>query len=211
MDIKGSGTDKDEDLTDNYYACSFKKIYEGKQKSEDFDWLSFRNMCLTFMVLDDIGDRVSLIDKDFNIVLCNQTYYDYYRKNNSGVVGKKCYFVEYGRDKPCFEDDLECSVRRVLQTGKNNLRLEYSTDKEGNQIVNEVKTYPIKDNQGNTLLVLFAEKDVTESKRLERELEDKVQELQEFYDMAVGRELRMIELREEMDKLKLELGEYKKR
>ncbi len=61
------------------------------------------------------------------------------------------------------------------------------------------------------MLVLFAEKDVTESKRLERELEDKVQELQEFYDMAVGRELRMIELREEMDKLKLELGEYKKR
>ncbi len=211
MDINSSGTDKEETFTDIDHACIFKKILEGKYQSEDIDLFNIRNMCLTFGILDIIGDRVSLVDKDFNLVLYNQAYYDYYGKNNSGVFGKKCYFVEYGRDKPCFEDGLECPVTKVLQTGKNYLRLDYSTDKEGNQIVNEVKAYPINDNQGNAMLFLFAEKDVTTSKKLENELQEKVRELQEFYDIAIGRELRMMELKEEVDKLKSELSEYKKR
>lgn len=210
MDIECSGSKKEEAFTDIYYTCVFREILEGKEKCENFDWLKFRSMCLIFTLLDNIGDSVSLVDKEFNIVLCNQAFYDYYCKNNSGVAGKKCYYVEYGKDKPCFEEGEECSVMKVFQTGKNYLRLEYSKDKEGNQIVSEIKSYPIKDNQGNTLLVLFAEKDVTASKKLESELQEKVRELQEFYDIAIGRELRMIELREEVDKLKSQLEENKK-
>jgi hypothetical protein len=37
-----------------------------------------------------------------------------------------------------------------------------------------------------------------------------VKELEEFYDMAVGRELRMIELKEQIESLKEELEQYKK-
>ncbi|MBT9175296.1 MAG: hypothetical protein DDT22_00971 [candidate division WS2 bacterium] len=165
MDIKCSSTDKEETCTEKYYICIFKEILEGKHKSEDFDFINFRDMCLTFSVLDNIGDRVSLVDKDFNIILCNQAFYDYYGKNNSGVVGKKCFHVEYGKDKPCFEEGEECSVMKVFQTGKNYLRLEHSKNKEGKQVVSEIISYPIKDNQGNTLMVLFAEKDITESKK----------------------------------------------
>jgi len=53
--------------------------------------------------------------------------------------------------------------------------------------------------------------------RREKELKKKVKELEEFYDMAVGRELRMKELKEEMEDLKEEkerlkeaLDKYKK-
>ena len=43
----------------------------------------------------------------------------------------------------------------------------------------------------------------------EEELKKRVKELEEFYDMAVGREIRMIELKEEIEKLKKESGKYK--
>ena len=43
----------------------------------------------------------------------------------------------------------------------------------------------------------------------EEELKKRVKELEEFYDMAVGREIRMIELKEEIEKIKKELGKYK--
>jgi methyl-accepting chemotaxis protein len=43
----------------------------------------------------------------------------------------------------------------------------------------------------------------------EEELKKRVKELEEFYDMAVGRELRMIELKEEIESLKKELEKYK--
>jgi len=44
----------------------------------------------------------------------------------------------------------------------------------------------------------------------EKELTKKVKELEEFYELAVGRELRMKKLKEEIDRLKKELERLKK-
>jgi DNA-binding NtrC family response regulator len=49
-----------------------------------------------------------------------------------------------------------------------------------------------------------------ELQKREKELKKKVKELEEFYDMAVGRELRMKELKEEMEELREELKKCKK-
>jgi DNA-binding NtrC family response regulator len=43
----------------------------------------------------------------------------------------------------------------------------------------------------------------------QEELKNKVRELEEFYEMAVGRELRMIELKKEIERAKKELEKYK--
>lgn len=51
--------------------------------------------------------------------------------------------------------------------------------------------------------------DITERKCTEEEIKKRVKELEDFYRMAVGRETRMIELKEEIEKLKEELGKYK--
>jgi PAS domain S-box-containing protein len=60
--------------------------------------------------------------------------------------------------------------------------------------------------------------DITERKRTEesvkrneQEMKAKMNELEEFYQMAVGRELRMIELKEEIEKLETELNKYRKK
>ena len=42
-------------------------------------------------------------------------------------------------------------------------------------------------------------------KKNEKELKKRVQELEEFYDIAIGRELRMMELKQEYEKLREEL------
>jgi HD superfamily phosphodiesterase len=52
--------------------------------------------------------------------------------------------------------------------------------------------------------------DLTDRVKLEKDLEKRVKELEEFYDMAVGRELRMIELKEEIAHLREELARHKK-
>ncbi len=41
------------------------------------------------------------------------------------------------------------------------------------------------------------------------ELTKRVKELEEFYDIAVGRELRMVELKKEIAKLEKEFKKYK--
>lgn len=52
-------------------------------------------------------------------------------------------------------------------------------------------------------------RDVTDRKRAEREVKKRVKELEEFYSIAVGRELRMKDLKEEIEELKEELKKYK--
>jgi PAS domain S-box-containing protein len=58
------------------------------------------------------------------------------------------------------------------------------------------------------LLALFT--DITDRKKAEEEIHQRVKELEDFYTMAVGRELRMMELKEQIESLKEELEQYKK-
>jgi len=52
-------------------------------------------------------------------------------------------------------------------------------------------------------------RDITEHKKSEEEIKKRVNELEEFYDMAVGRELRMKQLKEENEELNEELEKLK--
>jgi two-component system NtrC family sensor kinase len=49
-----------------------------------------------------------------------------------------------------------------------------------------------------------------ELKKHQKELKKRVKELEEFYEIAVGRELRMKDLKEEIEELREELEKYKK-
>lgn len=52
--------------------------------------------------------------------------------------------------------------------------------------------------------------DITDRKRMERELQNNIAELEQFNKMAVGRELKMIELKSEVNDLLSELGREEK-
>ena len=54
------------------------------------------------------------------------------------------------------------------------------------------------------------EKGIAERKKMEKEVQKRIKELEDFYDMAIGRELKMIELKNEIKELKEELSKYKK-
>ncbi|MDP3296062.1 MAG: PAS domain-containing protein [Thermodesulfovibrionia bacterium] len=53
-------------------------------------------------------------------------------------------------------------------------------------------------------------RDITERKKAEEEIKKKVRELEEFYEMAVNRELRMKELKKEIKRLEEKLSKYEK-
>jgi PAS domain S-box-containing protein len=74
----------------------------------------------------------------------------------------------------------------------------------------------IMDGQGNVVEFQSVGRDITDRKQAEEalnksreELKERVKELEEFYQLAVGRELRMIELKQELEELKAERGNYK--
>ena len=58
------------------------------------------------------------------------------------------------------------------------------------------------------LLGIF--QDITEQKKAKEEIQKRIKELEEFYNMAIGRELRMIELKEQIEELQEELEKFKR-
>ncbi|MFH1025899.1 MAG: PAS domain S-box protein [Nitrospirota bacterium] len=80
--------------------------------------------------------------------------------------------------------------------------------KDGSVFYADINAFPIT-LSGKTYLAGFF-RDITESKKAEEEIQRRIKELEDFYDMAIGRELRMIELKEEIENRKEELAKYKK-
>jgi len=59
-----------------------------------------------------------------------------------------------------------------------------------------------RDGAGNVLGVFAAARDVTEQMRAQREVVERLAELERFQRLAVGRELKMIELKKEIEDFK---------
>lgn len=104
---------------------------------------------------------------------------------------------------------------RVTQTalktlnGKMHGAAEYVLNrKDGNKIYVEIKTVSIKSK--DEILSLSIVGDITESKRASNNLEKQAKELEKFNKLAIGRELKMIELKKEINSLLAELGRPKK-
>lgn len=156
-------------------------------------------------VLDSIGDALVVIDRDFKIILANQGYLTQTKNTLDEIIGKHCYELSHRIQRPCYERGEECTVKHVFETGKHHIAIHTHYDKEGNPIYVEANSYPFKDASGSVVYAIETIKDITEKVKLENELKNRIKELEEFYNMAIGRELKMTELKDEIEKLKEEL------
>jgi PAS domain S-box-containing protein len=86
---------------------------------------------------------------------------------------------------------------------------EYSIKQKNGDVVDvEVRTYPVK--ISNSTQILGVARDISQRKKTEAELKERVDDLERFYEMAIGREVRMKDLKIEVVRLSEELARYKK-
>ncbi len=94
-----------------------------------------------------------------------------------------------------------------LASGKENIGYESRTiHKDGSIRVISWTSTPLPEKG----LIYCIGRDITERKRAEDEIQKRVKELEDFYDMGIGRELRMIELKDEIQELKQKLKKCEK-
>ncbi len=108
------------------------------------------------------------------------------------------------------------AIEKVIKEGYTRVEAEFIT-KDNKKIPYEITGSLLKDANGNYIGVSGVGRNITERKRIEyellrreEELKKRVQELEDFYNMSVGRELRMIELKKEIERLNEEMARYKK-
>ncbi len=113
-----------------------------------------------------IGDPISLLDKDLNILCANDIAKELF---GDEIIGKKCYEVFHGRNNPC--EPSPCLTLKAFEDGQIHKHETQVITKSG-----EIKYFhctanvALRDEAGNPTAVLELSKDITERKQAEEEL-----------------------------------------
>jgi transcriptional regulator with PAS, ATPase and Fis domain len=101
-------------------------------------------------IIDLFPEPFVIIDREFQIVACNQQYKDHYQVGHEEIVGRHCYEVSHRIDRPCSQNGEHCPLEEVISTGKatNVMHIHCA---HGHQEHVQISAAPIHDNEGNVL------------------------------------------------------------
>ena len=112
-------------------------------------------------MLASIGDHMSMMDKDLNILWANENAKKIF---GNDIVGKKCYEVYHKRTDPC--EPYPCITLKVFQDGKQHEHETQVTDKDGNTIFFHcTANVALRDKEGKPSEVLEISRDISEKVR----------------------------------------------
>jgi nitrogen fixation/metabolism regulation signal transduction histidine kinase len=174
-----------------------KKIEEKHNKLMDEVTRAKIEWELTF---DSVVENIILIDRGLKITRCNKSFSKYVKKPVSELIGQnlEVYF-------PSIMDHVSKSPAGPDESDGLILKKEIMTE-SGEWLY--VTYQPIVDDNEQSLHSILITTDISDMKltqkklaKSEEELKKKVDDLEKFYDMAVGREIRMKELKDEIKRL----------
>ena len=149
------------------YVSSIMVLGFGMDKLKDAAFPSLQD------IVDGIEDDVFIVDGEYRVKLANSTIRRKLSQGTDSPVGRHCYEVFQGRDKPCSAPLWECPLRKVLQSGSSiNLIHPYHTpgaDSISNKYV-KIAMWPLKDSEGRIDAIVELRNDVTAERQLEREI-----------------------------------------
>jgi len=124
-------------------------------------------------IIDGLEDEVMIIGPDFRVRQANNAVLRRLETQAADIVGQPCFRVSHGTEEPCRPPWCECPLNQVFETGQS-IRLIHSHWEsqvdEGSERWVEIVASPIWDSDGHITDVIELVKDVSESKRLQKEI-----------------------------------------
>ncbi len=114
---------------------------------------------------DSISDLISIHDNDFSLLKCNKAFARKFNAAQDGLSGKRCYEIFHETSEPCHA----CSFVKCKETLKS---VTEELESPGMGGVFQVTCFPRIDDAGKLNGVVHIAKDITERKRIEKELAD---------------------------------------
>jgi len=145
--------------------------------------------------------------KELKFKLLNKAGEFYFGKDDEEVIGKSDYdfFPKKQADFFVKKDREVLESKEMLEIPEEPIRT-----KEGERILH-TKKIPILDEKGNPKYLLGISEDITKQKELVKKMQDSLDELNKFNQFAVGREMKMIELKKEINELRMQRNNQKRK
>lgn len=158
------------------------------------------------LILDTTAEMFALYDLDLRVQWANRAAGASVGCEPEQLAGRTCYEIWHQRDEPC----PECPVVKARETGRPQ-HAEFATPDGRHWFL---RGYPVKDEAGQVVALVEFGLDITNRKRAAEDLQAKTaeltarnEELERFNRVTVGRELRMIELKHELNALAARFGQ----
>lgn len=113
-------------------------------------------------MFDAIMDPMTVLDKEGNILQVNKVAMDTYGEN---IVGEKCYCVYKGRESICDN----CPTMKSIET-LQPANAEHYVKRDNKYVF--IASYPILNKEGELESIIKIVRDITEQKKLEKELQE---------------------------------------
>ena len=120
-------------------------------------------------VINALPGMVSVVDRDFNVLLANNAVIETFGQSKpEEVLHKKCYAVRKGRRTIC----THCTLKTAMKTGRQKTRV--STPEEEKMIGGATKAYsvPLKDNKGKIWGGVEVIMDISDLRQAEQTIRD---------------------------------------
>ncbi len=133
-------------------------------------------------VLENVDEGFVVVDRNFRIVAANKAYYaqtQMHGDNNTGrfvkagkgrIKTRHCFEISHGLGKPCYEAGDECAVKKTFESGEPCTVVHKHYDHNGKPLYVEVKSYPMKDDNGVASYVVETIHDITEKVKSENRI-----------------------------------------
>jgi polar amino acid transport system substrate-binding protein len=151
-------------------------------------------------LLDATQESLLLLDSEGILIAVNQTAARRHQKTPEELIGTNRFDILPQN----LRESRKAHFNNVLQTGNPE---DFEDERDG-MVLHHIY-YPVQDKTGAIIGVAIFAQDITERKHMEEEVKRNVEELEQFSKLAIGREVKMIQLKEEINELlgQLDQGE----
>jgi PAS domain S-box-containing protein len=111
-------------------------------------------------VLDSIQEGILVINPEYEILRVNTPLLRKLKRPKEEVIGKHCYEVLYGEDRPTGPEEGMCPVAEVIKTHRPHHTRHKHIDSDGNTIYHLVSAYPVIEN-GKVSRIVEISRDIT--------------------------------------------------
>lgn len=129
-----------------------------------------RNERLIQNIFESMAEGLAVVDRDYRILAANRAYCGKAGRTRADVIGKHCYEVAHGVQRPCFEMGIDCPLRHTFATGEPRSVVYDHAFGAGKSSITEVTSYPIRDASGTVVSAIEIYNDISEKWKLEEQL-----------------------------------------
>ncbi len=124
-------------------------------------------------VINSIPDAISIIDVDNGrIIDANEAFVADVGSPREQVIGQLCYELTHSLSEMCAPPHHECPMLKTKETGQKCTVEHTHLNADGHEVIVEVSTFPIKDENGVFNQVVHVAHDITERKQAEKTLKE---------------------------------------